>query len=165
MVQNFLVSISEILMDIRHSCALLTTEHIRPLLLFGLPLKSCRKKRRSLVSLITLLKRLVTNLTTQLCIVYFVSKIVTFKLTQFAGVQGKKHSADAILNSVIYPVGSRPDDSPLFMLCMNDTCSFTWTGDEHINQVWTIFHSNIAHSVLYFHNIACDYLWQLFRLL
>ncbi|MCP9265011.1 E3 ubiquitin-protein ligase UBR5 [Dirofilaria immitis] len=56
------------------------------------------------------------------------------KEAQIAGIQGKKQSADAILNSIIYPVGSRPDDSPLFMLCMNDTCSFTWTGDEHINQ-------------------------------
>uniref|UniRef100_A0A7E4ZWY5 E3 ubiquitin-protein ligase UBR5 n=1 Tax=Panagrellus redivivus TaxID=6233 RepID=A0A7E4ZWY5_PANRE len=26
------------------------------------------------------------------------------------------------------------DDSPLFILAYNDTCSFTWTGDEHINQ-------------------------------
>uniref|UniRef100_A0AC34RRG3 E3 ubiquitin-protein ligase UBR5 n=1 Tax=Panagrolaimus sp. JU765 TaxID=591449 RepID=A0AC34RRG3_9BILA len=26
------------------------------------------------------------------------------------------------------------DDSPLFIVCYNDTCSFTWTGDEHINQ-------------------------------
>uniref|UniRef100_A0A8R1XPM3 UBR-type domain-containing protein n=1 Tax=Onchocerca volvulus TaxID=6282 RepID=A0A8R1XPM3_ONCVO len=56
------------------------------------------------------------------------------KEAQIAGLQGKKQSADAILNSIIYPAGSRPDDSPLFMLCMNDTCSFTWTGDEHINQ-------------------------------
>ncbi|KAK6113483.1 E3 ubiquitin ligase EDD family protein [Brugia pahangi] len=56
------------------------------------------------------------------------------KEAQIAGSQGKRQSADAILNSIIYPIGSRPDDSPLFMLCMNDTCSFTWTGDEHINQ-------------------------------
>lgn len=30
--------------------------------------------------------------------------------------------------------GTRPDDSPLFILCYNDTCSFTWTGEEHVNQ-------------------------------
>ncbi|CAI4222366.1 unnamed protein product [Auanema sp. JU1783] len=35
---------------------------------------------------------------------------------------------------MIYPSGSRPDDSPLFLLCYNDTCSFSWTGEEHINQ-------------------------------
>ncbi|CAG9532205.1 unnamed protein product [Cercopithifilaria johnstoni] len=56
------------------------------------------------------------------------------KEAHITSVQGKRQSADSILNSIIYPLGSRLDDSPLFMLCMNDTCSFTWTGDEHINQ-------------------------------
>lgn len=37
--------------------------------------------------------------------------------------------------SMIFPPGSNLDNSPLFLLCYNDTCSFTWTGDEHINQV------------------------------
>ena len=36
---------------------------------------------------------------------------------------------------MIYPSGSLPDDCPLHVLCCNDTCSFTWTGAEHINQV------------------------------
>jgi hypothetical protein len=31
--------------------------------------------------------------------------------------------------------GSQPDSSPLHVICCNDTCSFTWTGAEHINQV------------------------------
>nr|XP_027205852.1 E3 ubiquitin-protein ligase UBR5-like isoform X2 [Dermatophagoides pteronyssinus] len=35
---------------------------------------------------------------------------------------------------MLYPRGSSPDHSPLYMLCSNDTCSFTWTGNEHINQ-------------------------------
>lgn len=35
---------------------------------------------------------------------------------------------------MLYPRGASPDHSPLFMLCCNDTCSFTWTGEEHINQ-------------------------------
>jgi E3 ubiquitin-protein ligase EDD1 len=39
-----------------------------------------------------------------------------------------------LLMSMIYPRGSNPDDSPLHLLCCNDTCSFTWTGAEHINQ-------------------------------
>uniref|UniRef100_A0A1I7X6L1 UBR-type domain-containing protein n=1 Tax=Heterorhabditis bacteriophora TaxID=37862 RepID=A0A1I7X6L1_HETBA len=39
------------------------------------------------------------------------------------------------LPQYIHPTGCRPDDSPLFVLCYNDTCSFTWTGEEHINQV------------------------------
>ncbi|VDP01562.1 unnamed protein product [Soboliphyme baturini] len=34
----------------------------------------------------------------------------------------------------IFPPDSNLDNSPLFLLCYNDTCSFTWTGDEHINQ-------------------------------
>uniref|UniRef100_S4RBH7 Ubiquitin protein ligase E3 component n-recognin 5 n=1 Tax=Petromyzon marinus TaxID=7757 RepID=S4RBH7_PETMA len=36
--------------------------------------------------------------------------------------------------SMICPTGTNPDDSPLYVLCCNDTCSFTWTGAEHINQ-------------------------------
>lgn len=43
--------------------------------------------------------------------------------------------AKEILASMVYPPGSNPDYSPLHVLCCNDTCSFTWTGAEHINQV------------------------------
>lgn len=39
---------------------------------------------------------------------------------------------------MIFPKGSNPDQSPLHVLCCNDTCSFTWTGAEHINQVSSI---------------------------
>ena len=42
------------------------------------------------------------------------------------------------LMSMLYPRGSTLDNSPLHVLCCNDTCSFTWTGAEHINQVWII---------------------------
>ncbi|MCL4123792.1 UNVERIFIED_CONTAM: hypothetical protein GTU68_022994, partial [Idotea baltica] len=35
---------------------------------------------------------------------------------------------------MVFPRGSNHDDSPLHVLCYNDTCSFTWTGDFHINQ-------------------------------
>nr|CAB3267473.1 E3 ubiquitin-protein ligase UBR5-like [Phallusia mammillata] len=38
------------------------------------------------------------------------------------------------LLSMIYPSGSNADDNPLYMLCCNDTCTFTWTGAQHINQ-------------------------------
>lgn len=38
------------------------------------------------------------------------------------------------LMSMLYPTGSSLDNSPLHVLCCNDTCSFTWTGAEHINQ-------------------------------
>lgn len=36
--------------------------------------------------------------------------------------------------NMICPADSHADASPLHMLCCNDTCSFTWTGTEHINQ-------------------------------
>ncbi|XP_013417985.1 E3 ubiquitin-protein ligase UBR5, partial [Lingula anatina] len=39
-----------------------------------------------------------------------------------------------MLMLTIYPPGSSLDNSPLHVLCCNDTCSFTWTGAEHINQ-------------------------------
>ncbi|XP_018648366.1 putative ubiquitin--protein ligase edd [Schistosoma mansoni] len=32
------------------------------------------------------------------------------------------------------PASHKLDDSPLFQLCYNDTCSFTWTGPDHIRQ-------------------------------
>ncbi|XP_071034360.1 E3 ubiquitin-protein ligase UBR5 isoform X5 [Parasteatoda tepidariorum] len=38
------------------------------------------------------------------------------------------------MQPMIFPSGASPDDSPLHVLCYNDTCSFTWTGAEHINQ-------------------------------
>ncbi|EAT42542.1 AAEL005930-PA [Aedes aegypti] len=40
----------------------------------------------------------------------------------------------AVRDSMIFPAGSAPDQSPLGILCCNDTCSFTWTGADHINQ-------------------------------
>ncbi|KAG8228758.1 hypothetical protein J437_LFUL008199 [Ladona fulva] len=48
--------------------------------------------------------------------------------------QGSAGSFSSHLMSMIYPPGSNPDDSPLHVVCCNDTCSFTWTGAEHINQ-------------------------------
>jgi len=38
-------------------------------------------------------------------------------------------------SAMILPADASPDLSPLFVTCCNDTCSFTWTGAEHINQV------------------------------
>lgn len=44
-------------------------------------------------------------------------------------------NGDATLrDALIFPPGSSPDQSPLYVLCCNDTCSFTWTGADHINQ-------------------------------
>lgn len=37
-------------------------------------------------------------------------------------------------DAMIFPPGSPPDQSPLYVICYNDTCSFTWTGADHINQ-------------------------------
>uniref|UniRef100_A0A4W5PRY5 E3 ubiquitin-protein ligase UBR5 n=1 Tax=Hucho hucho TaxID=62062 RepID=A0A4W5PRY5_9TELE len=46
----------------------------------------------------------------------------------------EKVDADSVFMEMICPSGTNPDDSPLYVLCCNDTCSFTWTGAEHINQ-------------------------------
>lgn len=55
-------------------------------------------------------------------------------LTLFSVIQ-KQFSADAsIRESMIYPSSSSSDQCPLHVLCYNDTCSFTWTGADHINQ-------------------------------
>uniref|UniRef100_A0A671LBJ5 E3 ubiquitin-protein ligase UBR5 n=1 Tax=Sinocyclocheilus anshuiensis TaxID=1608454 RepID=A0A671LBJ5_9TELE len=45
-----------------------------------------------------------------------------------------KEDAASVFMEMICPSGTNPDDSPLYVLCCNDTCSFTWTGAEHINQ-------------------------------
>ncbi|XP_067303959.1 E3 ubiquitin-protein ligase UBR5 isoform X5 [Pseudorasbora parva] len=47
---------------------------------------------------------------------------------------GEKEDAVSVFMEMICPSGTNPDDSPLYVLCCNDTCSFTWTGAEHINQ-------------------------------
>ena len=41
---------------------------------------------------------------------------------------------NAMKEAMIFPAGSPPDQSPLHVICYNDTCSFTWTGADHINQ-------------------------------
>ncbi len=46
-----------------------------------------------------------------------------------------KETQQKTLMSMVFPQGSPADRSPLHVLCCNDTCSFTWTGAEHINQV------------------------------
>lgn len=39
------------------------------------------------------------------------------------------------LLAALYPSDCHPDDNPVFVLCRNDNCSFTWTGELHIHQV------------------------------
>ena len=41
----------------------------------------------------------------------------------------------ARLLAALYPSDCHPDDNPVFVLCRNDNCSFTWTGEMHIHQV------------------------------
>lgn len=53
-------------------------------------------------------------------------------IQRVAGIGGSR-------TEMIFPTGSQPDHSPLHVLCSNDTCSFTWTGPEHINQVNLLF--------------------------
>lgn len=40
----------------------------------------------------------------------------------------------ATLMTMVFPASSHLNSSPLHVVCCNDTCSFTWTGAEHINQ-------------------------------
>ncbi|KAH8294942.1 hypothetical protein KR018_004468 [Drosophila ironensis] len=40
----------------------------------------------------------------------------------------------SLKEAMIFPSGSPADQSPLHVICYNDTCSFTWTGADHINQ-------------------------------
>lgn len=59
---------------------------------------------------------------------YNASKILLSTIQQLA------NGDSAVRDAMIYPTGSSADQSPLYVLCCNDTCSFTWTGADHINQ-------------------------------
>ncbi|XP_039593138.1 E3 ubiquitin-protein ligase UBR5 isoform X3 [Polypterus senegalus] len=50
------------------------------------------------------------------------------------GDPSSSEKEDVLFMEMVCPSGTNPDDSPLYVLCCNDTCSFTWTGAEHINQ-------------------------------
>jgi hypothetical protein len=49
--------------------------------------------------------------------------------------QLSESQSEVSLLSMVYPSDCHPDDNPVFILCRSDTCSFTWTGEEHIHQV------------------------------
>lgn len=76
----------------------------------------------------------------------------------------EKEDADSVFMQMVCPSGTNPDDSPLYVLCCNDTCSFTWTGAEHINQVsltglhipiWFLLHKRLLHSAeLYYFRLV-----------
>nr|XP_055067526.1 E3 ubiquitin-protein ligase UBR5 isoform X8 [Misgurnus anguillicaudatus] len=56
------------------------------------------------------------------------------KIAKGESGHGEKEDVTSVFMEMICPPGTNPDDSPLYVLCCNDTCSFTWTGAEHINQ-------------------------------
>lgn len=49
-------------------------------------------------------------------------------------IQQVANGDEILRDAMIFPPGSSADQSPLYVLCCNDTCSFTWTGADHINQ-------------------------------
>lgn len=62
-------------------------------------------------------------------------KTEALKINTNAMNASEKKKWKDLIYSMIYPEGSCQDSSPLYVICCNDTCSFTWTGAEHINQV------------------------------
>ena len=56
------------------------------------------------------------------------------EFTTLAGGSNQAYNRDMHFTNLVFPLGSRTDQSPLYVLCSNDTCSFTWTGDNHITQ-------------------------------
>ncbi|XP_055848021.1 E3 ubiquitin-protein ligase hyd [Episyrphus balteatus] len=55
-------------------------------------------------------------------------------LILFDAILSLSEENPSIKESMVFPVGSSVEKSPLHVLCYNDTCSFTWTGADHINQ-------------------------------
>ncbi|XP_053571897.1 E3 ubiquitin-protein ligase UBR5 [Bombina bombina] len=54
------------------------------------------------------------------------------KIAKAEAISSEKE--DDVFKGMVCPPSTNADDSPLYVLCCNDTCSFTWTGAEHINQ-------------------------------
>ena len=57
-------------------------------------------------------------------------RILNIALRIYNVPQSISSENDFILR-VVFPPGSFLDDNPLFMLCANDRCSVTWTGESH----------------------------------
>lgn len=55
-------------------------------------------------------------------------------LILFNAILSLSEENPSIKESMVFPAGSSVDKSPLHVICYNDTCSFTWTGADHINQ-------------------------------
>ncbi|KAL5969583.1 E3 ubiquitin-protein ligase UBR5 [Taenia solium] len=74
------------------------------------------------------------------CKAYQVAVFLLDFLAELEGIpsDGSEESAHQFrytrLMRYLFPLSARLDDSPLFTLCYNDTCSFTWTGPNHIRQ-------------------------------
>ena len=59
---------------------------------------------------------------------------VAIKLMKIALLLTAPTADSSCLLAMLYPDGSHADDNPLFVLCHNDPCSYTWTGRDHIMQ-------------------------------
>lgn len=71
--------------------------------------------------------------------------------------QLSESQSDVSLLSMVYPSDCHPDDNPVFILCRSDTCSFTWTGEEHIHQVRNDLYCSILEKHLFrFDNYSMD---------
>lgn len=68
-------------------------------------------------------------------------------------IQQLTNGDSTLRDAMIFPKGSSPDRSPLYVLCCNDICSFTWTGADHINQDIfdqpQLLHSNASREDLF----------------
>ena len=62
---------------------------------------------------------------------YDAALIILAAIIRISTILNPRNSKDDLILSMIYPPGSAPDDNPLFMLCANDVCSVTWTGESH----------------------------------
>ena len=71
--------------------------------------------------------------------------------------QLSESQSDVSLLSMVYPSDCHPDDNPVFILCRSDTCSFTWTGEEHIHQVRNDLYCSILEKHRFgFENYSTD---------
>lgn len=93
---------------------------------------------------------------------YPVAKLLLDAALKLMSRNSQSGADSSALMDMLYPSGSAPDANPLHVLCCNDTCSFTWTGNEHINQVILLPISN-SHNGLHFSCVCyagCVAVWN-----
>lgn len=62
------------------------------------------------------------------CRAYSAALLIWNKMVESSTETSSSNESKSGLTDIALPMGTRVDDNILFVLCYNDTCSYTWTG-------------------------------------